>query len=218
MYNQILLSQSIANYDILFTSLSLSDHPLSFFHSFPKILYLTSLLSRREPGGHQFTTRPQSFPTDQKDVCSIPLMGMLKSCYWQYWILSVFREWHTYTHTHTHKKFCIYTYTFRKGENVVHLSFLTERSIVLWFYSHSMVRGCSSNFKKRLFELQLLCLNHRRMCPFFSSHFLMLLWKREKYTPFSGPSFLILSFPSSSTNHACFASEWAYFQSWRISQ
>ena len=66
-------------------------------------------------------------------------------------------------HTHTQKKFCIYTYTFRKGENVVHLSFLTERSIVLWFWSHFMVHGCSSNFKKRLFELQLLCLNHRHI-------------------------------------------------------
>lgn len=214
MYNQIWLSQSIANYDILFTSLSLSDHPLSFFHSFPKILYLTCLLSRREPGGHQFSIRPQSFPTDQKDVCSIPLTGMPKSCYWQYWILSVFQRM---AYTRTQKNFCIYTYTFRKGENVIHSSFLTERSIVLWFCSHFMVHGCSSNFKKRLFELQS-CLNHRHMYPFFSSHFLMLLWKREKYTPFNGPSFLILSFSSSSTNHACFGSEQAYFQSWRTSQ
>lgn len=68
--------------------------------------------------------------------------------------ISVFQRI-AYTHTYTQKKFCIYTYTFRKGENVVQSSFLTERSIVLWFCSHFMVHGCSSNFKKRLFELQL---------------------------------------------------------------
>ena len=71
-------------YNIQFTSPSLSDPPLSIFHSFPKILSLTPLSSRREPGGHQFSLRTQSFPIDQKELCSIPLMGMEKSFYWQY--------------------------------------------------------------------------------------------------------------------------------------
>lgn len=136
---------------------------------------------------------------------------MLKSWYWQYWIFLYFKE----LHTHTKRSFVyIYTYTFRKGENVVQSSFLTERSIVLWFCSHFMVRGCSSNFKKRLFELQLFA-SIIDICALF---LFPLLWKREKITPFNGPSFLILSFPLSSTNHTCFGSEQAYFQSWRTSQ
>lgn len=177
MYNQIWLSQSIANYDILFTSLSLSDHPLSFFRSFPKILYLTCLLSRREPGGHQFSIRPQSFPTDQKDVCSIPLTGMPKSCYWQYWILSVFQRM---AYTRTQKNFCIYTYTFRKGENVIHSSFLTERSIVLWFCSHFMVHGCSSNLKRDC--LNCSCASIIDICALFSLPTSWCFSEKEKNT------------------------------------
>lgn len=70
------------------TSPSLSDPPLAFLHSIPRILPLTPLPSRRETGGHPLSLKPQVCPIDQKELCSILLRGMQISFHCQDWVPS----------------------------------------------------------------------------------------------------------------------------------
>lgn len=171
--------------DIQFTSSGLSDAPLTFCHSFPKTLSLIPPPRRREPGGHPFSLRPQSYPIGQRKPCSTPLKRMQKSFYCQDGVLSVLGKI-----AHTHKKFCIHVHV-HKRINCSSFSLLNWEIHILC--SYFMVHRYSSNFKKRLFELQLLYLNHGHMGPFFSFCFLILLWKREKPTPLCRSGFLTLS-------------------------